>query len=91
VDEVGYALLARSESMLDVGLKHEGKVRCVECRGIIETDGSIDEMIICGKCGWECALVNEFDIDIERSLKCKVFDMDDQRTWKSAGQSGNRE
>jgi len=25
-----------------------------------------------------CALANEFDIDIERSLKRKVFDMDDQ-------------
>jgi len=32
------------------------------------------------------ALANEFDIDIERSVKEKFFEADESRTWRSAAQ-----
>ncbi len=39
VDEAGYALLARCQSMLDVAMKYEGKVRCAGCREVIYIAG----------------------------------------------------
>lgn len=53
VDDVGYRLLLRCESMLDVGLRYEGMVRCPKCKCISETGGEAG-MITCAQCGWKC-------------------------------------
>lgn len=55
VDEVGYALLVRCESMLDVALKYQRKARCAGCRKLVEVADPEDEMIVCGACGWRCS------------------------------------
>ena len=57
VDEVGYAFLVRCESMLDVRMKYQGKVRCVGCQIIIENAYVEDKIIVCAECGWECSWV----------------------------------
>ncbi|NKB68596.1 MAG: hypothetical protein GKR89_16155 [Candidatus Latescibacteria bacterium] len=55
VDEVGYTLLLRCESMLDVRLKYQGKVRCVDCKILIEDARADKTMITCTACGWTCS------------------------------------
>jgi len=57
VDEVGYAFLARAQSMLDVSLRYEGKVSCVLCGTHVETVGWRDKMIDCPNCEWVCSWV----------------------------------
>ncbi len=54
VDDVGYRLLVRCQSMLDVGLRYEGMVRCPHCKSVSQIDEE-DEMITCDKCGWRCS------------------------------------
>jgi hypothetical protein len=55
-DEVGWTLFARCQSILDAGLQHEGRVRCVECRETVELTWE-DAMIVCTFCDWECSSV----------------------------------
>ena len=44
------------QSILDAGLQHEGRVRCVECRETVELTWE-DAMIVCTFCDWECSSV----------------------------------
>ncbi len=57
VDEVGYALLARCQSLLDVGLRYQVKVKCVGCGNLVESIVWRDDEIHCDRCGWECSWV----------------------------------
>ena len=59
LDEVGYALLARCESMLDVQSAQDGRVPCPCCRSIVnrteeEMDADVDAGLLCQICGWTC-------------------------------------
>lgn len=55
IDEVGWALWERCDSILTVTAAHYGHVRCPVCNSMIEhsqpwTD---DELVGCNECGWE--------------------------------------
>jgi len=59
IDDVGYALLARCQSVLDATEAHDfGRLRCPRCRSTIQRRGRPDrpedraEIIRCPACGW---------------------------------------
>ncbi len=52
VDEVGYALLARCQSILEVTEAVKGRAKCHGCDGIIEHRAAGDFLLICSNCGW---------------------------------------
>lgn len=55
VDEVGYALLARCESILAATEAHYGRVSCPRCAAVVERPGKVTDktqVIHCGACGW---------------------------------------
>ena len=59
IDEVGWALWERCDSILTVTAAHRGKVQCPSCKATIECldhssqeHSSEDEMITCTNCGW---------------------------------------
>jgi hypothetical protein len=55
IDEVGYALMARCKSMLDVESANDGRLPCPSCETIIAgTMEEDDEHLLCKNCGWEC-------------------------------------
>jgi hypothetical protein len=55
IDEVGWALWERCDSILTVTAAHHGLVRCLACGNDIERQQNppADESIICGACGWQ--------------------------------------
>ena len=55
LDEVGWALWSRCDSILTVTAAHYGHVRCPACAGIIEHPGrwSDADRILCAACGWQ--------------------------------------
>src|SRR5579872_244350 len=54
IDEVGFVLYARCESILVVTEAAAGRVRCPRCGAIIPHQGDApDEMLHCASCGWE--------------------------------------
>jgi hypothetical protein len=57
IDEVGWALWDRCDSILTVTAAHYGHVRCPGCGGDIEREQqqSADERVICGTCNWQIA------------------------------------
>jgi hypothetical protein len=52
VDEVGYAILARCESIRTVTRAHAGLATCPRCRGVIEHEWAKERALVCG-CGWQ--------------------------------------
>ncbi len=54
IDEVGWALWERCDSILIVTAAHNGHVLCPSCDAIIERQNpwSADEVVECKKCGW---------------------------------------
>lgn len=59
IDDVGYALLARCQSVLEATeAHHHGRLRCPRCRAAIQRRGRPDrpqddaEEVRCGTCGW---------------------------------------
>jgi phage FluMu protein Com len=55
IDEVGYALLARCESILAATEAHYGRIRCPRCAAVAERQGRVTEktqVIQCDACGW---------------------------------------
>ncbi len=57
VDEVGFALYARCQSILRVTGAQHGQVTCPRCEAIVARKGAgpwdqPDEVIICSQCGW---------------------------------------
>lgn len=55
IDEVGFALYSRCQSILQVSQAHyQGRVLCPECREtVIRQGGARTELpITCGRCGW---------------------------------------
>jgi GNAT superfamily N-acetyltransferase/predicted RNA-binding Zn-ribbon protein involved in translation (DUF1610 family) len=55
IDEVGWALWQRCDSILTVTAAHNGHVYCPQCGTVIERQNllSEDETIVCGNCGWQ--------------------------------------
>lgn len=52
IDDVGYTLLLRCESFVDVVEARRGRVRCPRCKAVVEFSGGRDELVRCA-CGWE--------------------------------------
>ena len=54
IDEVGWALWERCDSILIVTAAHHGHVLCPICGAVIERQNpwSADETVACAKCGW---------------------------------------
>jgi hypothetical protein len=54
IDEVGWALWERCDSILTVTAAHYGRVRCPACGADIERQQqSANERVICGACDWQ--------------------------------------
>jgi hypothetical protein len=53
IDEAGYALLARCESITAVTEAWAGRTRCWGCAAIIEHDGGSHTVLRCAACGWQ--------------------------------------
>jgi predicted RNA-binding Zn-ribbon protein involved in translation (DUF1610 family) len=60
IDEVGYALYARCQSILAVTEAHHGKVGCPQCGSVIlrEDRDHEDSIIRCAACGWQIPWVD---------------------------------
>ena len=57
IDEVGYALYARCQSMLEVTeIVRTGRPKCPQCSTVLpERDyGQRNELLTCPECGWRC-------------------------------------
>jgi len=54
IDEVGFALLARCESMLQVGEAVRGRPPCPDCGASAHLDKGVTTFARCDGCGWEC-------------------------------------
>ena len=52
IDDVGYALFARCEDIVEVTTARNGNVKCQVCGSMIERRGGVDEMLECAACGW---------------------------------------
>jgi len=53
IDDVGYSLLARCESILAVTEAAKGRAMCHGCGRVILRSGEEDEVLRCEACGWE--------------------------------------
>lgn len=57
IDDVGYGLLARCESIRIVSEAYGGKVECPQCASLIVDDGKghrdKEYLLACKECGWE--------------------------------------
>jgi ribosomal protein L37AE/L43A len=55
IDDVGWAVWDRCDSILTVTEAHYGQVRCPSCENSIERRNrwSDDEIVTCAKCGWQ--------------------------------------
>ena len=53
IDDVGYAMLARCESILIATRAHAGDVMCKGCRAnIARREGGVAAVLLCDACGW---------------------------------------
>jgi hypothetical protein len=55
IDDVGWALWQRCDSILTVTAAHYGRVRCPACQALIErlNPRPADERVVCAACGWQ--------------------------------------
>ena len=55
IDDVGFSLLARAESILEAAEACGGRVSCPNCKTTIEHDDDGDNVLLrCPSCNWEC-------------------------------------
>ena len=54
IDEVGYAIYARCESIRNVTEAHMGRAQCPKCASILEHGWKKNDLLIC-TCGWQLA------------------------------------
>ena len=54
IDDVGFSLYARCESMLQVTEAVRGRPRCPNCGATAEVDRAPDGLAKCTECGWSC-------------------------------------
>lgn len=56
IDELGIALYARCESMIEVKEAKRGRVKCPDCHAVIDRSGSSQDStrVVCDQCSWEC-------------------------------------
>ncbi len=52
IDEVGYAMYARCDSIRAVTAASVGRARCHGCGAVIRHQWERDEPMVCGECGW---------------------------------------
>lgn len=53
IDDVGYAMLARCESIIMVTEAHSGRAVCMGCRNIVPHDSRPNTTLRCEACGWQ--------------------------------------
>ena len=53
IDDVGYSMFSRCESILTITLAMKGQVRCPECDEMIQRNGGPDELLDCTGCEWQ--------------------------------------
>ena len=55
IDDVGFSLLVRAESILAATEAGEGRVSCPNCKAIVlHGDDGENVLLKCSNCGWEC-------------------------------------
>ncbi len=54
IDDAGFSLYARCESMLEVDKAVFGKPICPKCETAVEKKGAEPSMLICPVCAWKC-------------------------------------
>jgi hypothetical protein len=54
IDDVGFSLLARCESILQATEACLGRVTCPVCASVVEHSGQKEEVLRCDGCGWHC-------------------------------------
>ena len=52
IDDVGWALYARCQSLLEAEAARGGKAKCHQCGGVISHTGQSEEVLCCPECGW---------------------------------------
>lgn len=52
IDDVGYAMYARCQSIRTVTEAHAGRAMCHSCRAVIQHHWVRDEPLVCESCGW---------------------------------------
>ena len=53
INDVGYGLLARCESIIVATEAYRGTVTCPSCTQPIEHNNTPDTRLVCGECGWK--------------------------------------
>ena len=54
VDDVGFSLLARAESILSATEASRGQVPCPKCKAVVERTSWKSELLKCQHCDWQC-------------------------------------
>jgi hypothetical protein len=54
INELGFALLVRCQSILEATEARRGRAACPGCRTIVPHTKKRDEILSCGQCGWQC-------------------------------------
>jgi hypothetical protein len=52
IDDVGYALYARCDDIVEVTTARNGNVKCQGCGTIIQRRGGVEEALACAACDW---------------------------------------
>ncbi len=55
IDDVGYAMYARCESIRTVTEAHAGRVACPRCASVMRHDWHIKDEVLTCECGWQAA------------------------------------
>ncbi|MFC1587545.1 hypothetical protein ACFL54_04465 [Planctomycetota bacterium] len=55
IDDVGYSLLARCESILEASEASWGRVKCPQCGCLVEHSCRNEEVLCCSACDWSCS------------------------------------
>ena len=53
IDDVGWGLYARCQSLLEAEAARGGRAKCHQCGGLIQHSGQRDELLGCPECGWQ--------------------------------------
>ncbi len=53
IDEVGYALLDRCQSILTATEAHKGRAKCPGCGNAVDHDWNPRAVLLCERCGWQ--------------------------------------
>jgi hypothetical protein len=60
IDDIGYALMARCESFIHANQATRGEAICPLCQNRVEHHFENNEILTCGKCGWQATWKDYF-------------------------------